>query len=49
MNFYWIKYYDTKLDRTDFDIIFGFSESDVREQFRYKTDGTKIILSVEKV
>lgn len=35
MKLYLIEYYDRVLDRTDYATIFGFSESDVREQFRY--------------
>lgn len=47
MKLYLIEYYDKVLDRTDYDTIFGFSESDVREQFRYRMGIGKIIVSVE--
>lgn len=47
MKLYLIEYYDKLLDRTDYDTIFGFSESHAREQFRHRTDDTKIIVSVE--
>lgn len=47
MKLYLIEYYDNVLDRTDYDTIFGFSESDVREQFRYRMGTGKIIVSVE--
>ena len=47
MKLYLIEYYDKVLDRTDYDTIFGFSESDVREQFRYRIGTDKIIVSVE--
>lgn len=47
MKLYLIEYYDKLLDRTDYDTIFVFSESHAREQFRYRTDDTKIIVSVE--
>ena len=47
MKAYLIEYYDTVSDRTDYDIIFGFSESHARYQFKCKTNNTKIIVSVE--
>ena len=47
MKLYLIEYYDKVLDRTDYATIFGFSESDVREQFRYRIGTDKIIVSVE--
>lgn len=47
MKTYLIEYYDTALDRTEYEIIFGFSESDAREQFRYRIGIDKIIVSVE--
>lgn len=47
MKAYLIEYYDTVLDRTDYDMIFGFSESHARDQFKRKMDNTKIIVSVE--
>lgn len=49
MNLYLIEYYDKLLDRTDYDTIYDFSESHAREQFRYRTDDTKIIVSVEEL
>lgn len=47
MNLYLIEYYDRALDRTDYTTIFGFSESDVREQFRYIIGIDKNIVSIE--
>ena len=47
MKAYLIEYYDTVSDKTDYDMIFGFSESHVRDQFKRKTNNTKIIVSVE--
>ena len=47
MKAYLIEYYDAVSDRTDYDIIFGFSESHVRDQFKRETNNTKIIVSVE--
>lgn len=46
MKLYWIEYYD-KI--TEFTTIYGFSESDDREQFRYRIVADKIIVSVEAV
>lgn len=48
MKLYLIEYYDTVSDRTEYDTIFGFSESHARDQFQRKTNNTKIIVSVEK-
>lgn len=47
MKAYLIEYYDTVSDRTEYDMIFGFSESHARDQFNRKMDNTKIIVSVE--
>ena len=47
MKAYLIEYYDTVSDRTDYEMIFGSSESHARDQFRRKTNNTKIIVSVE--
>ena len=47
MKAYLIEYYDTVSDRTDQDLIYGFSESHVKDQFKRKTNNTKIIVSVE--
>ena len=47
MNLYLIEYYDAVSDRTEYDTIFGFSESHARDQFKRKMDNTKIIVSVE--
>ena len=49
MNSYMIEYYDTVSDRTEYDTIFGFSETHVRDQFKRKTNNTKIIVSVERL
>lgn len=47
MKLYWIEYYDKITGRTEYTTIFGFSESDVREQFRYRIGNDKIVVSVE--
>lgn len=47
MKAYWIEYYDTVSHRTDYEMIFGFSESHARDQFKRKNNNTKIIVSVE--
>lgn len=47
MKIYLIEYYDTVSDKTEYDTIFGFSESHAIDQFKRKTDNTKIIVSVE--
>lgn len=49
MKLYLIEYYDTVSDRTEYDTIFGFSESHAKDQFKRKMDNTKIILSVERL
>ena len=47
MKLYLIEYYDTVSDRTEYDTIFGFSESHARDQFKRKWMTLKIIVSVE--
>ena len=47
MKLYLIEYYDTISDRTEYDTIFGFSESHAKDQFKRKIDNAKIIVSVE--
>ena len=47
MKLYLIEYYDKVLDITEYDTIFGFSESHAIDQFKRKMDNTKIIVSVE--
>lgn len=47
MKLYLIEYFDKVLDRSEYATIFGFSESDAREQFRYRIGTDKIIVSVE--
>lgn len=47
MKLYLIEYFDKALDRSEYATIFGFSESDAREQFRYRIGTDKIIVSVE--
>lgn len=49
MKLYLIEYYDTVSDRTEYDTIFGFSETHVRDQFKRKINSTKIIVSVERL
>ena len=47
MKLYWIEYYDKITGRTEYETIFGFSEWDVREQFRYRIGIDKIIIPVK--
>ena len=47
MQLYLIEYFDKALDRSEYVIIFGFSESDARELFRDRIGADKIIVSVE--